>query len=197
MIPCPARPISGGNLQLAPEKSGDWRYEPKYNGYRAIFDLNGQIYNRHQTPLDPRVAKEFEWARGRLAEAWPRGLTVPKPYQERGLIDFEGLERRHLLAKGTLVVLDLIPDRQTSVPYSFRRAMLEAYPEAPLDPRQWQPKSLYRAPSFRDGLELWKKLRELNVGDFYEGVVAKRADSNYPIQYSEKEFAGWVKHRWN
>ena len=45
-------------------------------------------------------------------------------------------------------------------------------------------------------------LFELNVKwnrvNFYEGVVAKRAQSSYPVQLRDPEapFPGWMKHRW-
>jgi hypothetical protein len=47
----------------------------------------------------------------------------------------------------------------------------------------------------------WKDLPQLNVRfgcEFYEGLVAKRADSVYPIQLRspDTETTGWVKHRW-
>jgi hypothetical protein len=34
--------------------------------------------------------------------------------------------------------------------------------------------------------------------DFYEGVVAKQADSPYPIQLRspDQETPAWIKHRW-
>ncbi len=50
-------------------------------------------------------------------------------------------------------------------------------------------------------LEFYRSLQRLNEQwhcPFYEGVVAKRADSVYPVQLRSPtlEFAGWVKHRW-
>ena len=49
--------------------------------------------------------------------------------------------------------------------------------------------------------ELYGALRQLNRQwrcTFYEGLVAKRADSLYPVQLRSAtlEFPGWVKHRW-
>jgi len=53
-----------------------------------------------------------------------------------------------------------------------------------------------------DALEFYQRLKQLNAQwrcPFYEGVVAKRTDSLYPIQLRSAalEFAGWMKHRWN
>jgi len=53
--PCtyPARPISGGPLERALPKPGDWCYEPKYNGWRALVHApTGTMFNRHGQPLN-------------------------------------------------------------------------------------------------------------------------------------------------
>ncbi len=48
---------------------------------------------------------------------------------------------------------------------------------------------------------LWDLLKECNRSlgcQFYEGIVAKRADSLYPVQLRshDSDFPFWVKHRW-
>jgi hypothetical protein len=48
---------------------------------------------------------------------------------------------------------------------------------------------------------LWDILQECNrvLGcDFYEGLIAKRADSLYPLQLrsASEEYPYWMKHRW-
>ena len=54
----PARPINGGGLELAPPKPGQWRYEPKYNGWRALVHApTGSMFNRYGQPLS--IAAEF------------------------------------------------------------------------------------------------------------------------------------------
>ena len=57
-----------------------------------------------------------------------------------------------------------------------------------------------RADSHADALAFYQRLRGANrtLGcDFFEGVVMKRADSMYPVQFrsATEEFRGWVKHR--
>ena len=47
----------------------------------------------------------------------------------------------------------------------------------------------------------WEQLQQANQtlgSPFYEGLVAKRADSPYPFQLRDPQenFAFWVKHRW-
>lgn len=57
-----------------------------------------------------------------------------------------------------------------------------------------------RVDSHADTLAFYGRLRESNRAlgcDFYEGVVMKRAESNYPVQLrsATQEFRGFVKHR--
>jgi len=52
-----------------------------------------------------------------------------------------------------------------------------------------------------DALKFYQRLKQLNAQwhcPFYEGVVAKRSDSPYPIQLRSAalEYTGWLKHRW-
>ena len=61
--------------------------------------------------------------------------------------------------------------------------------------------SVYSVPQYTDGPATYARLRDDNrdLGcEFYAGVVAKRADSLYPLQACspEKETALWMKHRW-
>jgi len=56
-------------------------------------------------------------------------------------------------------------------------------------------------PEELDALEFYQRLKQLSAQwpcPFYEGVVAKRTDSLYPIQLRSAAlaFAGWRKHRW-
>jgi len=55
----------------------------------------------------------------------------------------------------------------------------------------------------QEALHVWPLLKAVNgIGglncEFYEGLVAKRADSPYPLQLRspDEEFSGWIKHRW-
>src|SRR5688500_14956384 len=104
----PARPINGGPLEKAPTKHGDWCYEPKINGWRVLVHApTGSMFNRHGDRLS--IAAEFE-----------PGLRHVKqsPFE---WLDCEGLERRHSLGRGSLVVLDWVT---ASLSYEQRRAAL-------------------------------------------------------------------------
>ncbi len=65
-----------------------------------------------------------------------------------------------------------------------------------------QVKSVLAAAPVKPPLDFYRELRQLNRQwhcPFYEGLVAKRADSLYPVQLRSPtlEFPGWVKHRWS
>ena len=199
LITYPARPIQGGRLELAPPKRGLWYAEPKLNGWRALIHTpTGTMWNRHGALLT--IADSFRPALAALVKLAARGLVWA---------DCEALERRHNLGRGTLVVLDAVPESGTPT-YVRRRELLESFLPCDavfggdtarpvpcgavvLTPAQ-------RADSHTDALAFYQRLRAVNrvLGcDFFEGVVMKRADSAYPVQLrrSTEEFRGWMKHR--
>jgi len=111
----PARPIQGGRLELAPPKRGLWYAEPKLNGWRALIHTpTGTMWNRHGALLT--IAECFRPALAALAKLANRRLVWA---------DCEALERRHNLGRGTLVMLDVVPECGTPT-YVQRRAMLES-----------------------------------------------------------------------
>ena len=199
LVTYPARPIQGGRLELAPPKRGLWYAEPKFNGWRALIHTpSGTMWNRHGALLT--IAESFRPALAALATLANRGLVWA---------DCEALERRHNLGRGTLVVLDVIPESGTPI-YTARRAMLESL--LPCDPIFDGDTSCpvpcgavvltpaRRADSHADALAFYQRLRDANRAlgcDFFEGVVMKRADSVYPVQLRSamEECRGWCKHR--
>jgi ATP-dependent DNA ligase len=199
LLTFPARPIQGGRLDLAPPKRGLWYAEPKLNGWRALIHTpTGTMWNRHGSLLT--IADCFRPALASLAKLASRGLVWA---------DCEALERRHNLGRGTLVVLDVIPESGTPS-YEQRRAMLESLLPCDAvfdgDTLRSVPSGAVvltpalRADSHADALAYYQRLRAANRAlgcDFFEGVVMKRADSAYPVQLrsATEEFRGWVKHR--
>jgi len=199
LITYPARPIQGGRLELAPAKRGLWYAEPKLNGWRALIHTpTGTMWNRHGALLT--IADCFRPALATLAKLASRGLVSA---------DCEALERRHNLGRGTLVVLDVIPESDTPI-YEQRRALLQSL--LPSDTifagntSRMVPRGAVvvtptlRAVSHTDALAFYQRLRAANrtlACAFFEGVVMKRADSSYPMQLrsATEEFRGWVKHR--
>jgi hypothetical protein len=198
LITYPARPIQGGRLELAPPKRGLWYAEPKLNGWRALIHTpTGTMWNRHGALLT--IADCFRPALAALAKLGPRGLVWA---------DCEALERRHNLGRGTLVVLDVVPESGTPS-YEQRRVILEAL--LPMDAvfsgdtsRAVPCGAVVLTPTLRvdhaDALAFYQRLREANRAlrcDFFEGVVMMRAESAYPVQLrsATEEFRGFVKHR--
>ena len=199
LITYPARPIQGGRLELAPPKRGLWYAEPKLNGWRALIHTpTGTMWNRHRALLT--IADCFRPALAALAKLASHGLVWA---------DCEALERRHNLGRGTLVVLDVVPESGV-LSYEQRRAMLESL--LPTDAvfvgdttRSVPVNAVCLAPNLRvadhvDALAFYQRRREANRGlgcDFFEGVVMKRAESIYPVQVrsATEEFRGWCKHR--
>ena len=183
-ITYPARPIQGGRLELSPPKRGLWFAEPKLNGWRALIHTpTGTMWNRHGALLT-------------IADCFCPALAILANLTSRGLVwaDCEALERRHHLGRGTLVVLDVIPESSSPI-YAARRAILESL--LPCDPvfdgdtsRPVPSGAVVLTPARRvdshaEAFAFYQRLREANRAlgcDFFEGVVMKRADSPYPVQ---------------
>jgi len=187
----PARPINGGPLEQAPQKSSVWLYEPKYNGWRTLIHVPSEtMFNRKLEKLS--IAHEFRTALSKLQK-----IVSP----ELEWLDCEALERRHGRGRGSVIVLDC--PSLAGLDYERRRDCLEkVIPQTPVDPNQLGCDEILLPPNrFDDIHKTWNVLRQLNVQtncEFYEGLVAKRADSIYPIQLRspQQEFPFWVKHRW-
>lgn len=174
----PLRPINGGPLDRARPKRGEWIYEPKINGWRAIVNTKtGDVFNRHGKLMS--ITHEFEDSIAALSSS---------PWE---WLDCEGLARRHNIERGKLYVLDYIPESYDKTPWIERHASLrEQYPDLVLDHY-----------SSDEAMKGWGELQEINktLGcEFYEGFVAKRTDSPYPHQLrsSTEETTLWIKHRW-
>lgn len=195
----PARPVNGGPLEQALKypRPGRWLYEPKLNGWRALVHApTGTMFNRKGERLS--IAGEFK-----------RALSILQ-HSPFDWLDCEALERRHTIGKGTLVILDIVElgdydTRRTLMGDTFCRSDLRVnYLGSPDD---CQPDSVfllpYQPPEPREKLlQYWEQMQMVNARhgcQFYEGVVAKRADSLYPMQLRSpnEEFSGWVKHRWH
>jgi ATP-dependent DNA ligase len=209
----PLRPVNGGPFDKAPAKHGQWFYEPKYNGWRAMIHApTGQMFNRQNEPLT--IQYEFPQALAALKELWLSSGFV--------WLDCEVLERRHTVARGCLIVLDCPDQNMRKLSYVERRRKLEErlvetlvcvdglkscwsttpetvvshnLPDGLLFPR------VSLVPQVDGTLATWSVLQEINKqlkADFYEGLVAKRGDSTYPCQLrsAKDEYPYWQKHRW-
>lgn len=209
----PARPVNGGPLPVAQPKHGEWLWEPKYNGWRATVHVpTGAMFNRKNEPLS--ISKEFEKALAYLKQELELNVTrdrdilaeyIGRPRltsEEIEWADVEALERRHNRGRGSLVALDL---PKLALPLKKRGYVMRST-FCPAIDHCASKDTVYSVPQFTDGPGVWEELIEDNKmlkavtggNDFYEGVVAKRADSIYPLQLfsSDREYPFWMKHRW-
>jgi hypothetical protein len=204
----PARPVNGGPLDKALPKSGEWLYEPKFNGWRATVHVpTGLMFNRRNQPLS--IGGEFSKAlvelRGELQKNTARdrdylAQLIGRPRLTEAEVewaDVEALERRHNRGRGTLVVLDL---PRLALPCKKRGYVLRSTFCPAIDHCAAR-ETVYSVPQFTDGAATYSQARLDNAMlgvEFYEGVVAKRADSPYPLQLRspDVEFPFWMKHRW-
>jgi bifunctional non-homologous end joining protein LigD len=159
---------------------GDWAYEVKWDGFRAIVSTEGEalrVRSRrgwNMTDLVPELA------------ALPISATLDGElcaFGPDGSPDFPLICERMLMRRAgirvTYMVFDLLSlDGQdlTAAPYSERRAQLEALD---LNGLHWQTPE-----TFEDGTSLFHAVCDHEL----EGVVAKRTESRY--RPGER---GWVK----
>ncbi len=198
----PARPKQGGRNFLAAHDSlyskGKWLFTPKFNGWRAILHAeSGTMWNRHGSQLS--IASEFTEAIQQIREA--RAKAIANTFDERDHIgwnwyDVEALDRRHSRGRGALVVLDM---PMLNLPFDNRRIEFGAMFPTSADCHCSVPDRAYSCPAY-ESLDIWQHMQEVNkeLGiTFYEGVVAKRRASQYPLQRRSpsEETADWIKHR--
>lgn len=175
----PMRPISGGRFDLATPRRQGYAFEEKGNGFRTLVNTETrEVYNRTLTRLSI----------GGLVKP----LIGDLPNHE--WIDCEFLERRGT-GRGILIVID-VPIR--GVPYAERRKLFDNLPYIPHTNGDI-PKGVYRFRSmtYNEALEFWTKwdVKSIN-GVLFEGLVAKKLDSNYIIQNNpSRESTDWIKHR--
>jgi hypothetical protein len=193
MITYPARPVQGGSLTIAPPKSGEWWYEPKANGRRALLHLpSGQMWNRHGQRASLSAAQDFPKAFEQLLAAFPNETWL----------DCEILYGRIPLGKGSICVLDIITSNmKPTFTYAWRRHLMSTSLET-TDLTSIEENSAFILPSLEQcySIPLWENTIEANriLGHtMWEGVVAKKADSLYPIQTlsPKREYPFWTKHR--
>jgi ATP-dependent DNA ligase len=151
---------------------GDWAYEVKWDGFRAIVSTEGRFRVRSRrgwdmTSLVPELAAlpVFATLDGELCAFGPDGSPDFPLVCERMLMRRRGIAI-------TYVVLDLLSlDGRdlTGAPYSERRSQLESLN---LDGTYWQTPE-----TFVDGEALFEAVCAHEL----EGVVAKRKSSRYRL----------------
>jgi bifunctional non-homologous end joining protein LigD len=150
--------------------SGDYAYELKWDGFRAIVSTEGELRVRSRRGWD--MTSHVGFLAHLPVSAVVDGELVA--LDGEGKPDFPLLCECVLMRRGsvplTFMAFDVLSVEGrivTGLPYSERRAILE---DLSLDGRFW------RTPeSFDDGAALWEAVCEHDL----EGVVAKRRSGRY------------------
>jgi hypothetical protein len=199
LVTFPARPLNGGRFGLV-AKRPTYLWSPKFNGWRTIIHTpTGMMFNRHGEELT--ISDEFTEALENLTRSSLEWL------------DCEALERRHDIGRGSLIVLDaIVPKLEAGKRYQLLLTQaqslqwsilgIEHRPEAN---QICLCKQVAMSDASHSGklilTDWWAWMQRVNKewdAEFYEGFVAKRLDSVYPIQLRspDAECSSWIKHRW-
>ncbi len=198
-ITYPARPFNGGRLGLV-LKPRVHLWSAKLNGWRTLVHApTGTMWNRKGEELS--IADEFTVALELLSQS------------DLVWVDCEALERRHNIGRGTLLILDIVVPELTAAQRhhkAIEQAVLQEWPMLTIGTKP-EPNRVYlvqqkalgeASPTGKSALQQdWQLMQSLNAmwkAEFYEGLVAKREDSTYPIQLRNPDAhcPAWVKHRW-
>jgi hypothetical protein len=200
----PPAPLNGGPLETAPEKVGEWVWQPKVDDWRAVIHVpSASVWNQYGQPSS--IADKFEVAIATLQISLSR-----EPWAFEWL-DVGMMENRNDLMRGCIIVMDMIV---SELLFANRRAILKRlFPALPFDVSRLLAEtggqvrdSVYLISQWdnvenrEDALkrQTWLQNENKIIGHkFYEGLVAKRTDSLYPIQMGrpKTKCPAWIKHR--
>ncbi|MDT0302885.1 ATP-dependent DNA ligase [Streptomonospora wellingtoniae] len=172
-----------------------WRYEPKWDGFRAIAEINGRVAISSRSGA--RLDRKFPEIADALA-AIPGGATLDgEIVRWGGRLDFDALLRRNRASARTapglaraepchFIVFDLLRHNGrdlTRRPLDQRRAALADLLDGIDDPTlmlSWQ------TPDVDEAMDWWSGLADVGV----EGLVAKDGRSRY-----RPGNRGWLKYK--
>lgn len=161
--------------------------------------IANRLFNRKLEPLS--ISHEFEPALEKLH-------ALPWEWS-----DVEALERRHNFGRGSLILLDYLPQDPLEIYTACKTHIhlcaglvggIEVHKELN---KPIANKRVYLPMTWRweGAAQLWDIFQQCNAAlgckpgsEFWEGLVAKRNDSIYPRQRrnAELDFPFWMKHRW-
>lgn len=211
LVSYPPAPCNGGS-QIC-QRAGAHVWQPKIDDRRvAIHPLTGTIFNQYGS-LSVAHAQPEKFAPA-LDELRCIAVKVAMQFVDRDLwLDCGIMEYRHDMMRGCIIVFDLMDFTMT---FDERRSWLEerfnvlpaateivAHRETYGLNRVWLINQWegYGDTICNPPVNLWSFLQEENkaIGrKFYEGVVAKRRDSRYPLCHKAKQTVTcWVKHRFD
>lgn len=199
----PPAACNGGPLETAPAKVGEWVWQPKVDDWRALIHApSATVWNQYGKLSS--ITGKFAVALDYLREAH---LKFNVEWLDVGM-----MEQRHDLMRGCIVVFDWI---QTAIVQRHRRECLAStFTVLPIDVaellaitggqvrdsvylvNQWD-----NVDSTEDALkrQAFLKIQNESIGHkFFEGLVAKRADSLYTFGRKPKQVTpDWIKHRFD
>lgn len=198
LIGYPPAPTNGGPLDYALDKIGDWAWQPKVDDRRvAIHAPTRTVYNQYgELSIADRQPEKFKAALDWLSMAYFKGYE----WLDCGLMEY-----RHDMMRGCIIVFDIMT--ADGEKFNYRRAVLEdALEEMPLAsdlslPCRDRVFLVQQWTCSAKPIGLWRILQNENatIGrKFYEGLVAKRMDTIYPLEQRAKQKTPmWVKHRFD
>jgi bifunctional non-homologous end joining protein LigD len=175
-------------LAAQPPAQGDWLYELKFDGYRALALKSGgdvQLLSRNEKDFSKRFPEIAE-AVGKLSTAAAALDGEIVALDEQGRPSFQLLqaletgEARPPLAFYIFDLPQLGSDDLTKLPLEKRRALLEKVLSDAEEPLR------YSAEIRGDPEELLKEVRERGL----EGIIGKRRDSSYEVGQRSRS---WIK----
>lgn len=199
----PPAALNGGPLDTAPPKVGEWVWQPKVDDWRAVIHTPTMTVWNQYGKLSS-ITDKFS-----VALNWLRNIQSEETQYE--WLDVGMMENRHDLMRGCIIVFDLIVAGQE---FWLRRERLEAmFPVLPVVSHllakhggqvrdavylisQWEVSEALVEP-----IDIYQHLQAENerIGHkFYEGLVAKKADSLYAFGRAPKQtIPTWIKHRFD
>lgn len=196
MICFPPAALNGGKLDTAPPKVGEWVWQPKVDDWRGVIHTpTGTVWNQYGQRSS--ITDKFTVALDRL-----KTTSFAAEWLDIGM-----MEQRNAMMRGSIVVFDLISLSRT---FTERRAHLQAmFDVMPLATilvgrPDLAHDCVYLTAQVEGeaaGRSIYNSLQLQNEAlnrKFYEGVVAKRADSLYTFGRRPKQVTpDWIKHRFD
>ena len=172
-------------LIKAPFDDADWVFEMKWDGYRAIAEIQEghvALYSRNQISFDKKFPLVFNALRKFRFKAVLDGEIVV--VDDQGHPDFQMLQDYHNSRKGHLIyyVFDLLYFQGhdlTGLPLRDRKALLKKILPA-------SPNIKISDHVAQDGIAFFKVVKDAGL----EGIIAKHASSPY---YMGKRSGQWLK----
>lgn len=199
----PPAACNGGPLETAPPKVGEWVWQPKVDDWRAIIHApSGTVWNQYGKLSS--ITGKFAVALESLHKNFSKLIMGQ-------WLDVGMMENRHDLMRGCIIVFDLVePVYDQQGRYGLLKQMFPVLPDVStlLSDAGGQIRDEVYLISQRDSLNdydsTWRYYSYLQdenkrIGHkFFEGVVAKKADSLYTFGRKPKQVTpDWIKHRWD